>query len=337
MVKLPIYELKINDESEGLMCLSIVDEPAVESYFQAFGKKEQVMFQFADEEQRNVLGVIMRADFPIYRYDEQMGEYYITYSKETIKQMLAKMLKDETYKNISLMHNGELIGGVTLLEIFIKDDAKGISPKGFENISDGSLFATYHIENEDLWKEIKNGTFRGFSLEGWFTPVKVQNNKQNKQNLTMFEKIKNTLRSLLQEFASIETNEGVVIYYDGELATGIEVVDETGNPVADGDYTFEDKVFVIKEGKIAEIKVIEKEPEESESVELEEEIVEPVQTVSVEEFEALKKEFDILRAEFDEIKKQLEKPVQTPVVEEFKKMSYHSNNSLIEGLKMIQK
>lgn len=49
----------------------------------------------------------------------------------------------------------------------------GISPKGFEDIEEGSLFAIYKVKNDALWKKIKEGEWNGFSMEGYYryTPV----------------------------------------------------------------------------------------------------------------------------------------------------------------------
>jgi hypothetical protein len=40
--------------------------------------------------------------------------------------------------------------------------------KGFEDIADGSWFGSFYVENDDVWQQIKDGTFRGFSVEGVF-------------------------------------------------------------------------------------------------------------------------------------------------------------------------
>ena len=53
-------------------------------------------------------------------------------------------------------------------EIFIKNSEKGISPKGFEDVEEGSLFGVYKIENQEVWQAIKDGVFTSVSLEGMF-------------------------------------------------------------------------------------------------------------------------------------------------------------------------
>lgn len=166
---IPIYKVIIDDAETGIDRISLVQMPAVESNFLAFAdNKKQVMFS-ANEEQQMIMGVLARADYPIYRNDEQLGEYYVQFGKEVIKQMAEKLLADnhQNWINIEHVENSD-VDGVYMLEMFIKDTNKGINPAGFDDISDGSLFATFKVRNPKVWEYIKNGTFKGFSIEGLF-------------------------------------------------------------------------------------------------------------------------------------------------------------------------
>ena len=57
-------------------------------------------------------------------------------------------MTDGIQQNISLQHNGKLIQGIKLQEVFIKVSTLGISPVGFEEASDGSLMGVYYIEDD---------------------------------------------------------------------------------------------------------------------------------------------------------------------------------------------
>ena len=263
---LPIYECLITDEIDGMVALSLVDLPAVECDFVAFDKQEKpLMFAVENEMEHMVLGVVMRADFPIYRYSEDMGEYYVKYSKETIKQMSEKFLKDGLQNNINLMHNQErFVDGVELVQIFVKDSEKGISPKGFENIEEGSLFAQYHITNEEVWNSVMNGDFKGYSLEAMHTiiPVKQEYNKQENKYKSMLSKIKEILRSLLMEFGKV-TIDGKDYFYEGK-----ELTEDT--------QLYEDEEMTIK----SDVKYV---PEETKEEEPSEEQETPQEDVKEEE------------------------------------------------------
>lgn len=329
-MKIPVYEALITDDNEGILNISLVDLPAVDSNFMAFRDLEQELkFKVQSEEQRIISGVLMRANYNIYREDPSLGAYYIRYSPETIRVMAEKLFKDGNQNSINLMHlPGSNVSGINLIQLFIKDTEKGIVPQGFENIEDGSLFATYHVENDAIWNEIKNGTFKGFSLEGLF---KVEQLKTTDEKMSLKSKF---MKALLK-FGEVQTDKGV-IYWAGEedLKAGDEVFDETYEPLADGEYTTEDqKTIVVVDGKVSEIRDPEAEvSDEPKEEELAEEVIseEPAEVIVEEpvkeEKRDLEREMDELREAVEElkraleaIKEQLAEPVAEPVAEEFKK------------------
>ena len=93
---LPVYQAVISDEQCGMLRISLVDDPAVQSNFVAFSKNQQprqLMYAVQNEDKRLVLGVVMRADFPILRRqpltDDKEMEFYIIYKADTIRAMAA--------------------------------------------------------------------------------------------------------------------------------------------------------------------------------------------------------------------------------------------------------
>lgn len=169
-MKLPIYliDIDLNDESTGMGAISFVADPAIESNFICFEKeKKPMMFQVENEMEHKVTGCAIWCDKPIYRYSPDIGEYYVVFNKETIDKIVHKYAKQGLNNLVDLQHDGEMIDGVVMVEYFIKDTEKGINPKGFEDITDGSLFVTYKIEDEKLWNEIisPESEFKGFSIE----------------------------------------------------------------------------------------------------------------------------------------------------------------------------
>lgn len=274
---IPVYNAIISDSSQGMDKISLIDAPAVKSDFLKFKEQpKQVLFAVADEDKRLVYGVIMRADFPIYRKDDQMGEFYIIYKAETIRQMAEKYLADGKCNNVNLMHQeGSDVEGVQMVQYFIKDSAMGVSPAGFDNISDGSLFGEFHITNDEVWAAVKDGTYKGFSLEGYFDLI-PETDVEDVQgivdtlagafsklfkhtfNMTKLEKIKAALAKVLVECANCTTDKGI-LYWDGEddLAVDMPVfTDEAKSaPAEDGEYIKEGgTTIVIKDGKVSEIK-----------------------------------------------------------------------------------
>ena len=169
-MKLPVYLIDIDlfDDATGMGAISFVTDPAIESNFICFEKETKpMMFKVENEMEHKVTGCAIWCDKPIYRYSPDLGEYYVVFNKETIDKIVHKYAKQGLNNLVDLQHDGEMIDGVVMVEYFIKDTEKGINPKGFEDITDGSLFVTYKIEDEKLWNEIisPDSEFKGFSIE----------------------------------------------------------------------------------------------------------------------------------------------------------------------------
>lgn len=278
---IPVYDALILDGESGMLKISLVDDPAVMSSFQAFDNtKKLLMYEVADEEKRLVRGVIMRADFPIYRRDAQMGEYYIIYKADTIRQMAEKYLVENRQNNFNLMHEeGSDVDGIQMVQFFIKDSSAGVSPASFEEIADGSLFGEFHITNDEVWDEVKKGTYKGFSLEGIFDLAPEQDKDEiqeivdsldgkfkrifkhtkNSKTMSKLSRLKAALAKAFAEFGNITTDKGILAWDgDEDLKAGdaVFIEDAEGNrtPAEDGEYKTEDnKTIVVVDGKVAEI------------------------------------------------------------------------------------
>lgn len=282
---LPVYQAVISDEQCGMLRISLVDDPAVQSNFVAFSKNQQprqLMYAVQDEDKRLVLGVVMRADFPILRRqpltDDKEMEFYIIYKADTIRAMAEKYLAENRQNLVSIMHEkGSEVEGVQMVQYFIK--GAGLNPEGFDNIADGSLFAEFHVTNDEVWNAIKEGTYRGFSLEGLFD-LEPETDKGFVQEVVdtldgIFSRIfkhsktyKNMkmkgllarLAKALVEMGNLTTDKGILAW-DGEdelkVGDAVFIEDGEGNrsTPADGDYTTEDgRVIVVAGGKVTEIR-----------------------------------------------------------------------------------
>lgn len=173
MMDFPIYKLIINDNDEsGVEAIALVDRPATEYNWRAFNEQPKYKFE-ADKEKRIISGALMVADLPIYRKDEKYGEHYVMFTKETIQQIALKFAKQGLMKSVNKMHQPSLLAdGVYLFEMFLIDKERGIStPKGFDELPDGSWFGSMKVDNDDVWDNfIKTGVYKGFSVEGYFKP-----------------------------------------------------------------------------------------------------------------------------------------------------------------------
>lgn len=193
---IPCYRATVDTDDAGMYVVSLVDEPAVEVDFLAFDKQQPIMLSIQDEEQRMVLGVVMRPNYPMYRRDESGFEYYIEYSPETIHRMAEKFFATTNVNSVDTDHNFELVEGVTLVQAFFKDVNKGINPVGFEELPDDTLFFQYHITNDEIWEGVKNGTWKGFSLAGYFNVEPITASKQEPEQK---DNVLDDIQSLLEK------------------------------------------------------------------------------------------------------------------------------------------
>lgn len=173
---LPTYKLVINEEDHtGVTAVALVDNPAIEINWQSFSAQKPLKFETVSQEQRIIAGPLMVADMLIYRSDKR-GEYNVYFDAQTITQIVDKFHKNQYEKNVNPMHESMLI----LPDIYMRSDFQinskmGIlTPKGFPTLSDGSWFGMFKVNNDEVWNDyIKTGTFRGFSVEGFFDEIPI--------------------------------------------------------------------------------------------------------------------------------------------------------------------
>ena len=252
----PIFLANVDADDCTITTISLVDDPAMELPMYCFDK-EIVSFSMQDEMQHNIISCIVRTDYPILRLTADGNPYYILFNKETSKKLCQKLMKDGFQQCISLDHNGKLIEGIQLQEVFIKDSEKGISPKGFENAAEGSLFGVWHIEDESLWQDCLDGKFGGVSLESYIDLQKF-NKIDNKKTKNIMSKIKDALKRLLMEFNPLSTDKAELYWEeDTELMVGYKVFveDESGNkvPAMDGEYISDENKIKVAGGVVTEI------------------------------------------------------------------------------------
>ena len=320
---IPVFNATIDVEEAGIYRISLVDAPAMESDFVAFDKQVQKpKYSVLNDEKRLVRGVILRADFPIYRVHERIGEHFLIFSAETIRQMAQKFLREHRNNEVNIMHQALTeVKGVEMVQMFIKDTNAGVNPVGFEDIENGSLFAEYHVTNNDVWEAIKAGIFKGFSVEAIFNLAPKEAEEVSFESITKYlnkasMSIKNKLAKILAQFRSLTTDKGILTWggdKDLEVGDNVFVENEEGErtPATDGDYLLEDGVIVrVEGGKVAEIIEPQATPGEDRLAALEERVA------ALEEIIAQLREVD--QSMSAQIKALEEKPMALPAQQQFR-------------------
>lgn len=156
------------DEETRVEKVSFVDEPAIQTQWQAF-KSQKQQFKVTSEEKRVVSGPLMLAGMPIYRRDGNGAEYYVTFSKETIRKVAYKFMREGRTSMVNEDHATD-VDGVFMFESYIIDSERGIKPpKGFKENLEGAWFGSFKVDNDEMWEKVKKGEVRGFSVEGIFS------------------------------------------------------------------------------------------------------------------------------------------------------------------------
>lgn len=157
-------------------------------------EKEKMTFSVADDDKMILVGAAMVPNRMIHRYDYFGNLYYVYFSRESIKKMADKFLKQKRTDETSIEHNGIKLGSnkVYITESWVSDDP--IYDKshkyGFE-LPAGTWYVMMKVEDPKIWNLIKTKTLNGFSVEGLFAEKSVFS-KEDKQ----INQIMNILKSI---------------------------------------------------------------------------------------------------------------------------------------------
>jgi len=167
MEKELLYELILVDEEDGVFATSFVDTPAIERDFVFFGK--EINFQAVNDEKMLVAGPLLIPNKKILRLDGEGKPYYVFFTPETIEKISRRFMKNKYNDAVTVDHDKK-VGGINLTESWLIE----MSSKDKSNIygytlPKGTWFGVYDVSgNKDVWEDVKNGTFKGFSIEGLF-------------------------------------------------------------------------------------------------------------------------------------------------------------------------
>lgn len=165
-----LYEMLLDGESLGMgvNAISIVEDPAIGLDFIALNDQSKVALAKVSDEKRILMGAALVPDKPIYR-NQDGKEFYIYFSKETVRQTAELFFKNSNHKNATLEHNIQL-NGMTIFESWIVEDSvHDKSAKYGLNYPEGTWVVTMKVDDDNIWDDyIKNEKVFGFSIEGQF-------------------------------------------------------------------------------------------------------------------------------------------------------------------------
>ena len=193
----PLLRLTINGDEDGVNIISLVEFPAVEQNFIQLSKQYPMQLSL-NEEKRELLGVALIPNFPIYRRDEQ-GEYYITFSAESIRKIAIDFYKKLNVNMADMEHTHDMEDGITYFQSMILDKENGICPKAFKDLPDGSWLVGCKVDNNEVWDAVKSGEVKGFSIDGYFheeEPEKQEEKPEEKSTIDSLDDLFDWLENL---------------------------------------------------------------------------------------------------------------------------------------------
>mgnify|MGYP003646289810 CR=1 FL=1 len=205
-----IIELFIDEEDEvsGIEAISVVENPAIESDFIAL-KNQEFKLAEVDKEKRILMGAALIPNKPIYRQSGDQ-EFYIYFSRDTVRKASELFFIKGNQNNATLEHQLEL-KGLTAVESWIVESEQDKSRMYDLNVPIGTWMVSMKVNNDKVWKQVKAGEVKGFSIEGYFAdklqrPNEPIKDKMSKEQIaeTKIEELKQLFSTQKVELSSID-------------------------------------------------------------------------------------------------------------------------------------
>lgn len=298
--KLPVYKITIdpeyseNGQDLGIEQIAFTSTPAIKVMGMAFSAQTKPM-RFNDEIKYRITAPAL-IPMEIYRFDEDTDEeYYVKFTAEEIEKIHAKFMKDMLNKDLfNLEHDTEKTVPAYVLEAWIVDTPK-----------EDKAYSSFGIEVP----------------EGTLMVTAQVTDKEYYAELVAQEQIGFSIEGYLGMKLK-EQNKSQINTQMNELM------------LPDGEHIINEKIYIVKDGKVVEVKDVEK-VEASEEVALEETVIEEEVTEIPAEEEtmavdpvldaeailaivkpAMDEQINALVAMIADLKNQLEEVISTEVEEE---------------------
>tara|TARA_R110000868_G_scaffold113675_1_gene304872 strand:+ start:16060 stop:17307 length:1248 start_codon:yes stop_codon:yes gene_type:complete len=161
-----------------------VSEPVVMT-----GKSKSVFG--IDEDKMEITGAAMIPNKMIVRHTVLGEPYYVYFSRDTIKVLSQKFMKDKLTDSTNIEHSNQKAKDTYVVESWLVSDENMDKSKSFGlDYPVGSWVITMKTEDKDIWEMIKKGEYAGFSVEGYF---------EEKQVFTKDDHILNGIKSILKK------------------------------------------------------------------------------------------------------------------------------------------
>ncbi len=220
------------DDDAMLESVSLVDKPAIERDFLYFNKQEVKTYVFEEVgDQRIVVGPAMIPDMKIPRMEK--GEiYYVYFSEKSVARAAELFLKYDRASAQNTDHKDNFNKNVYVMESWLIEDKndKTFTKYGFADLPIGTWMIKMRVNDDKIWKEVKDGKYKGFSVQGDFILGEAKYEKEFASYKRKYKGVRNKWKKLykgltqeeklqldeilflveMQEFDVYETPEGAI-------------------------------------------------------------------------------------------------------------------------------
>lgn len=176
MKKRKLYKLEISSDGEGVLAVSLVENPAIDKLFIYLSKDFQmIQLKEVNADKHILIGPVLIPELEILRIDDKGEEYYITFSKDTVVKVAQLFLSAQNNNNATLEHSVKL-EDLSIVESWIVEDSLKDKSSFYDlTLPVGTWCVMMKVNNDDVWDNyVKLGKVKGFSLEGIFSSSLVE-------------------------------------------------------------------------------------------------------------------------------------------------------------------
>lgn len=209
MKEINYYRVRVNkDEPDetGLFGISLTPKPANEADFIHMSSEQKADIKM-NEEKRIISGVVLRPKQLIARYNPELEYWYM--EEQDIKDMVEVFFRDNYNNNVNIDHKIYGIEGVNIIESYFIDRKRNIDPVEFKSYEDSSWIVSYKVNSDVIWNEVKNGTFKGFSIDGYIEKKLVKTEVKLNESKSKIDKLNETIKEYQKQLS--ENNEDIEI------------------------------------------------------------------------------------------------------------------------------
>ena len=186
-----VVKCVIDDQGKlGISAIGLVHDPAIEELWVSLSKLKLSEIQ---EERKMLYGAALIPDRHIMRLDGNGEEFFIVFEKETIMKCAHQFLKQNLQHSHTYEHE-YAVAGCVVVESWIVESENDKSRHLGLDVPIGTWMIGTKVDDESIWEEVKNGSIRGFSIEGMFNEIGLSMSTPSSEDFFIAE-----LEKLLQE------------------------------------------------------------------------------------------------------------------------------------------